>query len=52
MTYRLCKKVIEIDINRGTLNKDEMLLKLDTFLLAGRLNETEYQELTEMINKA
>ena len=52
MTYRLCKKVIENNINRGNLDKDDMFLKLDTFLLAGRLNETEYQELAEIVNKA
>lgn len=52
MTYRLCKKVIENSINRGTLDKDDMLVKLDTFLLAGRITETEYTELVEMVNKA
>lgn len=52
MTYRLCKKVIENNANRGTLDKDDMLIKLDTFLLAGRITEAEYTELVEMVNKA
>ncbi len=52
MTYNLCRKVIENNIARGTLNKNEMRLKLDTFLLAGRITESEYTELAEMVNKA
>lgn len=52
MTYRLCKKVIENKIARNILDKEDMLLKLDTFLLAGRLTEAEYTELSEMVNKA
>lgn len=52
MTYRLCKKVIENNIARGILDKEDMLLKFDTFLLAGRLTEAEYTELSEMVNKA
>lgn len=52
MTYALCKKVITNNINRGILDKDDMLGKLDTFLLAGRLSEAEYTELVEMVNKA
>ena len=52
MTYRNCKRVIEIQIARGTLDKQDMLAKLDIFLLADRLTEAEYQELSEMVNKA
>lgn len=52
MTYRNCKRVIEIQITRGTLDKQEMLAKLDVFLLANRITEEEYQELSEMVNKA
>ena len=52
MTYKLCKKVIENSINRGTLDKEGMLVKLDVFLLGNRITEEEYQELAGMVNKA
>lgn len=46
MTYSLCKKLIV----KGNYDKDDMLNKLDVFLLANRITEDEYKELTEMIN--
>ena len=42
MTYDLCKKVIE----KGTYGpKEEMLIKLDVFLLNNRISTEEYTEL-------
>lgn len=52
MTYKLCKKVIENSINRGTLDKEDMLVKLDVFLLGNRITKEEYQELVDMVNMA
>lgn len=43
----LCKKVIE----NGTYgSKEDMLLKLDVFLLANRITQTEYNELVSLLN--
>lgn len=46
MTYRNCKKLIEI----GRYEKEDMLNKLDVFLLNDRITQAEYEELVEMIN--
>lgn len=46
MTYRNCKKLIEI----GRYEKDDMLNKLDIFLLNNRINQSEYEELVNVIN--
>jgi len=46
MTYTYCKKLIEI--NR--YEKEDMLNKLDVFLLNNRITEDEYNELISMIN--
>lgn len=46
-TYQLCKKVIA----NGTYGtKEEMMLKLDVFLLANRITQAEYNELVELLN--
>lgn len=53
MTYRNCKKLIDNRIKAGSLNQDwaaDMLNKLDVFLLANRITDAEYQELTGLIN--
>lgn len=49
MTYIFCKKIIQ----NGTYGtKEEMQLKLDVFLLNNRINQDEYNELTQLlINK-
>ena len=47
MTYTYCKSIIK----RGNYNADEMLDKLDVFLLGNRLTKEQYTELTSMINK-
>lgn len=46
MTYRNCKKLIEI----GRYEKEDMLNKLDIFLLNDRISQLEYEELVNMIN--
>lgn len=48
MTYIFCKKLIEI----GRYEKDDMLNKLDIFLLNDRITQSEYEELIDMINAA
>ena len=45
MTYQLCKKLIESGKTFGLKNK------LDVFLLANRITEEEYTELTEMLKE-
>jgi hypothetical protein len=45
-TYTLCKKVIE---NGAYKNEEDMLLKLDVFLLNNRITQAEYNELVAML---
>lgn len=46
MTYLLCKKIIE----KGTYGtKEEMLVKLDVFLLNNRITQEEYNELVNIL---
>lgn len=45
MTYGLIKKVI----TKGNYDKDELMDKLDVFLLAGRITDEQYKELVEML---
>ncbi len=47
MTYRLCKTVIEKE-TFGT--KEDMLFKLDVFLLNNRITQDEYNGLTALLN--
>lgn len=47
MTYRNCKKLIEA----GRYEREDLLSKLDVFLLNNRLTETEYNELVQMIHE-
>lgn len=46
MTYRLCKRIID----RGNYDKDDMMKKLNVFLLNNQLTDEEYQELVNIIN--
>jgi len=46
-TYQLCKKVIE---NRAYGTKEEMLIKLDVFLLNDRITQDQYNELVNLLN--
>lgn len=48
-TYTLCKKVIE---NKTYGEKDEMLSKMDVFLLNNRINQEQYNELLGLLNAA
>lgn len=48
MTYIFCKKVI----NNGTYgNKEDMMIKLDVFLLNNRITQDEYDELVNLLNE-
>lgn len=46
MTYRNCKKLIE----NGRYEYEDMLNKLDVFLLGDRITQSEYEELVKMMN--
>ncbi len=48
-TYTLCKTVIE---NGAYGTKEEMLIKLDVFLLNNRITQEQYNELTALLNAA
>lgn len=46
MTYTFCKRIIEA----GNYVKEDMLLKLDVFLLGNRITQEQYEELAGMVN--
>jgi len=46
-TYTLCKTVIE---RKTYKSKEEMMTKLDVFLLNDRISQSQYNELVELIN--
>lgn len=46
MIYKLCKK----EIINGNYDKDDMLKKLDTYLLKNRITNEQYEELTNLVN--
>jgi hypothetical protein len=49
MTYIYCKKVIE----NGTYgSREDMLIKLDVFLLNNRITQDQYNELVVMLPAA
>jgi hypothetical protein len=45
MTYTRLKKLI----TNGSYEKNDMLNKLDVFLIAGRVTEAQYNELVDMM---
>ena len=45
MTYRNCKKIIEL----GRYEREDMLNKLDVFLLNDRITQAQYEELVGMM---
>lgn len=47
MTYERCKKLIQI----GNYEQENMLKKLDVFLLADRITTEQYNELVGMMQK-
>lgn len=50
MLYRTLKRVIE-NSKRQNLPLDDIATKIDIFFAAGKLTESEYQELVGMLNK-
>jgi hypothetical protein len=47
MTYTYCKKIIL----SGNYDKEDMLNKLDVFLLNNRITQEQYIELVQLINE-
>jgi len=45
MTYGYCKKII----TSGRYEKEEMMDRLDVFLLAGRITDEQYKKLVAMM---
>lgn len=45
-TYTLCRTVIE---NKTYISKEDMLFKLDVFLLNNRITQEQYNELVAML---
>ena len=48
--YKLMKRIIERDRAAGTLDKEAVMEKLDTFYAAGRLTKEQYEELVALVN--
>lgn len=46
MTYKTCKLAIEKGLYK---NKEYMQTKLDVFLIGNRIDQSEYEELTAML---
>ena len=49
MTYNTCKKLIENQMRKGTLDAEAMKAKLDVFLLADRITAAEYDALVALM---
>lgn len=49
-TYILCKIAIKNANYKNQKEKDDMQLKLDVFLLNDRIEQDEYEELTELLS--
>lgn len=49
MTYRICKRLIEIK-EFDEAGKLDLQGKLDVFLLNDRISQAEYDELVELLN--
>lgn len=45
-TYEMCKILIQ----KGRYQKEDMLQKLDVFLLGNRITKEQYEELVELID--
>lgn len=48
MTYGLIKKIIA----KGNYDRNDLMNKLDIFLLAGRITEEQYKELAGMLGES
>lgn len=46
MTYTRLKKIVQ----QGTFNKNDLMNKIDIFLLANRITEDQYKELVNLLN--
>ena len=46
MTYQICKRVIE----NGNYDKEDLLMKLDVFLLNNRISQNQYNELVGLLS--
>lgn len=46
MTYNLCKRIIESETYKS---KEDMVVKLDVFLLNDRIVQEEYNKLVELL---
>lgn len=46
MTYNICKRLIQ----NGNYEKEDMMMKLDVFLLNNRITKEQYDELVDIIN--
>ena len=51
-TYLLCKTVIAKQKAAGTLNVDDMMAKLDVFLMNNRITSDQYNELMALMSAA
>ena len=47
MTYKVCKRLIQ----NGNYEKEDMLIKLDVFLLNDRITQEQYNELVGLMNE-
>ena len=51
-TYLLCKTVITKQKAAGTLNAEDMMKKLDVFLMGDRISIDQYNELMALMSAA
>lgn len=49
MTFEIIKRAIEVQKKKGTLDANSMMNKLDVFLLNGRIDEEQYNEIAKMM---
>ena len=49
LTYRACKSQIE---RESYVSKEDMQQKLDIFLVGDRINQDQYEELTDQLKAA
>jgi len=47
VTYKVCKRLIQ----NGNYEKEDMLIKLDVFLLNDRITQEQYNELVGLMNE-
>lgn len=52
-TYDMLKNIITADKKEGSINndyKDDMMKKLDVFLMANRITSAQYTEIVELLS--